>query len=241
LIISLFIAATKTCPISLAISKSRDIASRASTSIAREGSSISLLCCLPRCRIVMANLAEGATRAAGCDTSFCCRRCVMPSKPGVGTVLLLTSAVCREPLDKLIRRKLMPSLEHVTWREPTVTPSRLAISSRLIPCATNFLIFSITCAVNLTRLPLAGGLACGIIMAAPRSRPAISSSPGGCHAYALFRTQGAKLRQLPVILLSNVAYWQQTSSARRQNIGGYGTGANQGGAVTLAGVGRSMT
>jgi hypothetical protein len=38
-----------------------------------------------------------------------------------------------------------------------------------------------------------------------------------------------KLRQLPVILLSNVAYWQQTSSARRQNIGGYGTGANQGG------------
>ena len=104
------------CPISRAMSKSRDIASQARSSIAREGSSISLVCCLPRCRIVMANLAEGAARAAGCDTSFCCRRCVMPSKPGVGTVLLLTSAVCREPLDKLIRRKLMPSLEHVTWR-----------------------------------------------------------------------------------------------------------------------------
>src|SRR6266446_2289818 len=37
-IISLFIAATKTCPISPAISKSRDIASRASTSIAGEAS-----------------------------------------------------------------------------------------------------------------------------------------------------------------------------------------------------------
>jgi hypothetical protein len=218
------------------MSNSRDIASQARTSIAREGSSISLVCCLPRCRIVMANLAEGAARAVGRDTSFCCRTCAMPTDPGAGILLPLTSAVCREPLDKLIRRKLMPSLEHVTWREPTVTPSRLAISSRLIPCATNFLIFSITCAVNLTRLPLAG-LACGIIMAASRSRPAISS----CHAYALFRTQCAKLRQLPRILLSNVAYWQQTSSARRQNIGGYGTGANQGGAVTLTGVGRSMT
>jgi hypothetical protein len=223
------------------MSKSRDIASQARSSIAREGSSISLVCSLPRCRIVMANLAEGAARAVGRDTSFCCRTCAMPTDPGAGIVLPLTSAVCREPLDKLIRRKLMPSLEHVTWREPTVTPSRLAISSRLIPCATNFLIFSITSPVNLTRLPLAGGLAYGIIMAASRSRPGISSSPGGCHAYALFRTQCAKLRQSPIILLSNVAYWQQTSSARRQNIGGYGTGANQGGAVTLTGVGRSMT
>src|SRR5215510_4938610 len=46
LIISLFIAATKTCPISLAISKSRDIASRASTSIAGEESGRSVVCSL---------------------------------------------------------------------------------------------------------------------------------------------------------------------------------------------------
>jgi len=73
-----------------------------------------------------------------------------------------------EPLDKIIRRKLMPSLEHVTWREPTVTPTRLAISSRLIPSATNCLIFSIACGVNLTAgLPLAGWLAVVIVMAAP--------------------------------------------------------------------------
>jgi hypothetical protein len=40
----------------------------------------------------------------------------MPSKPGVGTVLLLTSAVCREPLDKLIRRKLMRPVAYVQHR-----------------------------------------------------------------------------------------------------------------------------
>jgi len=38
-------------------------------------------------------------------------------------------------------RKLIPNREHVTWREPTVTPSDLAISSREIPSATQSLIF----------------------------------------------------------------------------------------------------
>ena len=51
----------------------------------------------------------------------------------------------------------MPNLEHVTWSEPTVTSSELAISSRLAPCATNSLIFSIACGVNFARLPLAEG------------------------------------------------------------------------------------
>src|SRR5262249_52505592 len=46
--------------------------------------------------------------------------------------------------------------------------------SRLIPCATSSLMFSITCGVNLTRLPLAEGLAFGMVMAAP-SRVAQSS------------------------------------------------------------------
>ena len=59
----------------------------------------------------------------------------------------------------------MPNLEHVTWRDPTVTPSRLAISSRLIPSATNSLIFSITCGVNFMRLPLMDELAFVIVMA----------------------------------------------------------------------------
>ena len=146
--------------------KSRDVASRASTSIAGEGSGISLVCSLPRCRIVMLNLAEGVVRAAGCDTSFCSRVCAMPTEPGAG-ILPLTSAVWRpESLGKIIRRKLIPILEHVTWRDPRVTPSRFAISSRLIPCATNSLMFSITCGVNLTRLPLAEGLAFGVVMAA---------------------------------------------------------------------------
>src|SRR5215831_6220539 len=93
----------------------------------------------------------------------------MPTEPS------LTSAVwCPEPSAEIIRRKLMPNLEHVTWRDPTVTPSRLAISSRLIPSATRSLIFSIACGVNFTRLPLTDGLAFVIVMAAP-SRVAQSS------------------------------------------------------------------
>src|SRR5215471_6319730 len=58
------------------------------------------------------------------------------------------------------------NLEHVTWSDPTVTPSRLAISSRLSPSATSSLIFSIACGINLTRLPLADELAFVIVMAA---------------------------------------------------------------------------
>jgi hypothetical protein len=72
--------------------------------------------------------------------------------------------VWREPLE---RRKLMPDLKHVTWSDPTVTPSRSAISSRLIPSATNSFIFWMTRGVNLMRLPLAAGPACSIIMTAP--------------------------------------------------------------------------
>src|SRR5262245_46308172 len=93
----------------------------------------------------------------------------MPTEHGVGI-----PPVWCEPLDKIIRRKLIPSLEHVTWRDPTVTPSRLAISPRLIPSATNSLIFSIACGVNLTRLPLTAELAHVIVMAAPfGSRPVV--------------------------------------------------------------------
>jgi len=51
----------------------------------------------------------------------------------------------------------------VTWSDPTVRPSRLAISSRLSPSATSSLIFSIACGVNLTRLPLADELAFVIV------------------------------------------------------------------------------
>src|SRR6516164_2999804 len=104
--------------------KSRDAASRASDSIAGEGSGISVVFSSPSCRIVIANWATGAARAVGCDT-FCSWTCAMPPEHGVGIVLPLTSGVWCEPLDKIIRRKLMPSLEHVTWSDPTVTCSRL--------------------------------------------------------------------------------------------------------------------
>src|SRR6266446_6061193 len=92
----------------------------------------------------------------------------MPTAPGVGIDLPVPSSVWRaEPFCKICRRKLMPNLEHVTWSEPTVTPSKLAISSRLLPCATKSLIFSIACGVNFTRLPLAEGLALVSVIAAP--------------------------------------------------------------------------
>jgi len=50
--------------------------------------------------------AKGVAGAVGCGTSFCSPTCA-----------ILTSAVWRpEPLGKIIRRKLMPNLKHVTWR-----------------------------------------------------------------------------------------------------------------------------
>jgi hypothetical protein len=167
--------------------KSRDIASRASTSIVGEGSGTSVVCSLPRCRIVIAKLAEGAARAVGCDTSFSSRTCAMPTEHGV-IVLPLTSGMWRpEPLGKIIRRKLIPSLEHVTWSDPTVTPTRLAMSSRLIPAATDSLICAITCGVNLMRLPLTGGLAFVIVMAAPLEVAEVTSTACVCSA-SLFIT-----------------------------------------------------
>jgi len=179
-IVSLFITATKTRPISAAMDKSRDIASRASISIAAEGSGISVVRSLPWYRIVIANSAKGTARAAGCDTSFCSGTCAMPIEHGVKIVRPLTSAVWRP--EPLIGRKLIPSLEHVTWRDPTVTPTRLAISSRLIPTATKPLICSITCGVNLMRRPLARGLAFVIVMATPLEVVEATSAVCTCSA-----------------------------------------------------------
>src|SRR5262249_8647701 len=105
------------------------------------------------------NGAKGVVGAVGCGTSFCS-----------GTCAILTSAVWRpEPLGKIIRRKLMPNLKDVTWRYPTLTPSRLAISSRLIPCATKSLISSITSGVNRTPSARKDGPALVIVMATPPS------------------------------------------------------------------------
>src|SRR5262249_12067673 len=60
------------------------------------------------------------------------------------------------PLGEIIRRKLMPNLEQVTWREPTVTPINSAISSRLFPRSTRFLICWSLSGVNFICLPRVG-------------------------------------------------------------------------------------
>src|SRR5262245_38481520 len=57
------------------------------------------------------------------------------------------------PVLKVGRRKLMPYLEQVTCSEPTVTPINSAISSRLLPRSTRFLICCILSGVNLICLP----------------------------------------------------------------------------------------
>src|SRR5215831_6683367 len=89
-IISLFIAAaTKICPTRAAMAKPRDVASRASVSIAGEESGISVAFSLPLCRIIIAKLAKG--RATGCDTSFGSRTCAMPTEHEAG--IPLTSGV----------------------------------------------------------------------------------------------------------------------------------------------------
>jgi hypothetical protein len=62
------------------------------------------------------------------------------------------------PLFSLGRRKLIPSLEHVTASEPTVTPISAAISSRPVPRSTRFLICWIRSGVNFNGLPLGMGL-----------------------------------------------------------------------------------
>jgi hypothetical protein len=46
----------------------------------------------------------------------------------------------RIPLLRMGRRRLIPKREHVTCSEPTVTPINSAISSRLLPRSTRFLI-----------------------------------------------------------------------------------------------------
>ena len=45
-----------------------------------------------------------------------------------------------DPLVDLSLRRLIPSLEHVTFNVPTVTPTTVAISSQLVPRATRSLI-----------------------------------------------------------------------------------------------------
>src|SRR5215471_5589154 len=55
----------------------RDMASWASTSIAGEGSETSVVCSLHWRRIVIANWATGAARAAGCAKYFCSRTCAI--------------------------------------------------------------------------------------------------------------------------------------------------------------------
>ena len=69
------------------------------------------------------------------------------------------------PLEYCRVRKLIPNLEHVTWREPTVTPSDLAISSHEIPSATQSLIFWMLAGVNFVAIrPLGPAITCNVIV-----------------------------------------------------------------------------
>src|SRR5262249_1304411 len=54
------------------------------------------------------------------------------------------------------RRTLIANLEQVTVRERTGTPIHSAISSRLFPCSTRFLICWVLSGVTFPRLPYVG-------------------------------------------------------------------------------------
>jgi hypothetical protein len=163
---SLFIAETMSCSISSAIFKSRDIASSASSPITGKASGISLVRSSPSWRIISSTLNEGV--------------------PGVACATPLAWAVCATPRPEPGRRRLMRSLEHVTWRDPRVTPIRLAISSRLTPCVSKFLTSSRTLGVNLTRLPLGAELPFVVVMDAivgvPPASRLVTNLWQSCHA-----------------------------------------------------------
>src|SRR5882757_8063620 len=78
---------------------------------------------------------------------------------------LITRESLALPFNTCRLRKLIPNLEHVTWREPTVTPSDLAISSSEIPSATQSLIFWMLAGVNFVAIrPLGPAITCNVIV-----------------------------------------------------------------------------
>ena len=64
------------------------------------------------------------------------------------------------------RRRLTPRREQVTWSDPTVTSMISAISSRVFPRSTKFLICSIRSGVNLSRRPDFDGDSANVIFCA---------------------------------------------------------------------------
>src|SRR5262245_9631646 len=102
--------------------------------------------------------------STGPDREFCsgrslvnCSQALLPPPQGLGgeTPLEHGSLRCREPVPvlKVGRRRLTPNLEQVTCSEPTVTPINSAISSRLLPRSTRFLICCTRSGVNFSCLP----------------------------------------------------------------------------------------
>src|SRR5262249_53504496 len=130
----------------------------------------------PLYRILMAKLASFALFAHSChgvaawacstgqDRESCSGRSLLdcsnarsPPRLGLGVETPLERGSSRPsdpaPVLKGGRRRLMPNLEHVTCSEPTVTPINSAISSRLLPRSSRFLICCILSGVNFSCLP----------------------------------------------------------------------------------------
>ena len=100
--------------------------------------------------------------AWACSTGTDCEFCSFVGRIGTpssrpGAVVFLECGPPRRSkpawVSKTGRRKLIPNLEHVTCREPTLTPINLAISCRLFPRSTRFLICWILSGVNFISLP----------------------------------------------------------------------------------------
>src|SRR5262245_26777847 len=102
--------------------------------------------------------------STGPDREFCsgrslfnCSHALSPPRLGLGVEPPLERRSPRRsgpvPFLKVGCRRLTPNLEQVTCSEPTVTPINSAISSRLLPCSTRFLICCTRSGVNFSCLP----------------------------------------------------------------------------------------
>ena len=89
-------------------------------------------------------------RSTGADCEFCSGRSLVNCNI---TPLLAPRRSKPVPVLNIGRRRLTPNLEQVTCREPRVTPINSAISSRLFPLSTRFLICWILSGVNFVCLP----------------------------------------------------------------------------------------
>src|SRR5262249_1849287 len=133
--------------------------------------------------------------STGSDREFCsgrsllnCSNALSPPRLGLGVEPPLERGSFRRsgpvPFLKVGCRRLTPNLEHVTCSEPTVTPINPAISSRLLPRSTRFLICCTRSGVNFSCLPRSDPFFDPVCIFLPRAVVALIAELGKHHPLA---------------------------------------------------------